>query len=107
MSDSQNLNAIDVYNAIRNFGRFLKTDVKVSGVTIDCVFKGSDAKILNVPGFTVEVEISNTAPVETSYPLIVFMGVGLRVKFPETTKEGISFDKISAARKIASITAPI
>lgn len=87
MSDTQNLSTMDLYKTIRSFSDFLKTDVKVSKGMIDKkVPKGYDYKILKNPGCTVEVAISNTAPVESDYPLIVFMDVGLRVQLPKTVK---------------------
>jgi hypothetical protein len=33
-------------------------------------------------GCSIEVDISNTAPIEPYYPIIVFIGVGLGVQFP-------------------------
>jgi hypothetical protein len=82
---------MDLYNLIRSFGNFLKTEVEVSSGMIDMkIHKGDHWDTVSVPGCTFEVEISNTAPVESDYPLIAFMGVGLRVKFPKAMHRTIT-----------------
>ena len=41
------------------------------------------------PGCNIQVEITNTAPPETEYPLIVFIGVGLGIQFPKSMPKSI------------------
>jgi len=40
-------------------------------------------------GCSIEVDISNTAPIEPNYPLVVFIGVGLVVQFPNAMHESV------------------
>ena len=85
MSDNQNFNSLESYKLIRSLGGFLKTEVKVSEETIETKNeKGSVREVILNPGCSIEVDISNTAPIETNYPMIVFIGVGLGVQFPKT-----------------------
>ena len=90
MSDIQNLNSIDSYKIIRSLGDFLKTEVKVSEENIETKNdkRSGTGAILN-PGCSIEVDISNTAPIEPNYPLVVFIGVGLGVQFPKAMHESI------------------
>jgi hypothetical protein len=41
------------------------------------------------PGCSIEVSISNAAPTEPNYPLVVFIGVGLGVQFPKAMHASI------------------
>ena len=89
MSDIKNLDSIDSYDLIRSLGDFLKTEVKVSEENVETKNeKGSSTGIL-APGCSIEVDISNTDPVENNYPLIVFIGVGLGIQFPKAIHASI------------------
>ena len=90
MSDNQNFNSLESYKLIRSLGGFLKTEVKVSEETIETKNeKGSVREAILNPGCSIEVDISNTAPIEPNYPLVVFIGVGLGVQFPKAMHESV------------------
>jgi hypothetical protein len=90
MSDNQNFNSMDSYKLIRSLGDFLKTEVKVSEEMIETKNeKGSGMGGILNPGCSIEVDISNTAPVGPNYPMVVFIGVGLGVQFPKAMHASI------------------
>jgi hypothetical protein len=84
MAETTNIKTVELYEAIRNFGGFLKTDVKIQS---EMISRAGDEKTHGViidPGCTIRVDIGNTAPLEQDYPLIVFIGVGLGIQLPKT-----------------------
>jgi hypothetical protein len=88
MSDKDKMNELDTYSSIKSLSNFLKTDVKVtSGIIEDRVTKKGEP--IQTEGYSVKVKISNSAPVESSYPAVVFTGVGLAIKFPNTRHTSI------------------
>ena len=75
---------------IRSFNSFLKTDVKVLSEMIETQQeKGKNPDVITEPGCRVQVKISNTSPIESDYPMIVFIGVGLGVQFPKSMPRSI------------------
>ena len=90
MTDINNLNDIDCYNLLRSLGNFLKADVGVMCGKIERIVRtATERKTVVNDGYNIRVTISNTAPTESNYPLIVFVGVGLRVQFPKTLQRSI------------------
>ena len=51
--------------------------------------RGGGRQAIETDGYNVKVTISNTAPTESDYPMIVFMGVGLKIQFPGTSHRTI------------------
>lgn len=81
-----NTNESDAYMYLKNLGKYLSTDVGITcGRITRTVHRGSGRQAVDTGGYTVIVAISNTAPQESNYPLVVFMGVGLRIQFPNTS----------------------
>ncbi|MFC1953409.1 hypothetical protein ACFLWR_04690 [Chloroflexota bacterium] len=80
-------NENDAYMSLKNLGRYLKTEVGIVSGKIERMRKagGSSLKLEPVldDGYCIQATISNTAPVEPDYPLIVFMGVGLKFQLPK------------------------
>jgi hypothetical protein len=83
--ERNHVDPIAFYNTIQSFKDLLKTDVKIVNEAV--LRRNEDAKnpknTLH-PGCSIQVEISNIAPIEEKFPMIVFVGVGLGVQFPET-----------------------
>lgn len=81
------MNENEVYTSLKNLGNYLKTDIEISSGTVVSRVPGGEIGS-RVPrereGHNIKVKISNTAPVETDWPTIVFTGVGLVVKFPKS-----------------------
>lgn len=79
-------NEFDTYTSIKNLGNYLKTDVGISCGKIERLRRASGNSIKREPeivdGFNIKATISNIAPTEPDYPIIVFMGVGLKFQFP-------------------------
>jgi hypothetical protein len=84
MAEATNINTVDLYDAIRNFGRFLKTEVKIQSEMISRAGNYEQHGVIINPGCTIQVDIGNAAPLEQDYPLIVFIGVGIGVQLPKT-----------------------
>ena len=83
--DGQHFDSMAFYNSIRNLRNFLKMDVKVINETILRINEAAaNPKVTLHPGCTIHVDISNIAPDEENFPMIVFVGVGLGVQFPKT-----------------------
>jgi len=90
MSENQNFNSMDSFKLIRSLGGFLKTEVKVSEEMIETKNENkSSMEAILTPGCSIEVSISNAAPIEPNYPLVVFIGVGLGVQFPKVMHASI------------------
>jgi len=83
--ERNHVDPIAFYNTIQSFKDLLKTDVKIVNEAV--LRRNEDAKnpknTLH-PGCSIQVEISNIAPIEEKFPMIVFVGVGLGVQFPKT-----------------------
>ncbi|MFC1904525.1 hypothetical protein ACFLXT_01990 [Chloroflexota bacterium] len=82
-----NENESDAYLSLKNLGNYLKTDVGISCGKIERLRRTGGSSLKREPiiidGFNIKATISNTAPAEPDYPLIVFMGVGLKCQLPE------------------------
>ncbi len=85
-----NTSESDAYMYLKNLGKYLSTDVGITcGKITRNVHRRMEWETIDADGYSIIVNISNTAPVEASYPLIVFMGVGLRIQFPGTSHRTI------------------
>ncbi len=80
MKNITDINEHDAYSLIRSLGNYLRADAEVSSGTIVRKTRG---QYIVTDGHTVMVTISNSAPVESGYPMVVFTQVGLMVKFPK------------------------
>ena len=79
-------NDSDAYMLLKDLGKYLKSDVGITcGKITRNALRGSGRQAVDTDGYTVIVTISNTSPQESNYPLVVFMGVGLRIQFPNTS----------------------
>jgi hypothetical protein len=83
--ERNHVDPIAFYNTIQSFKDLLKTDVKIVN---EAVLRRNEyaknPKNTLHPGCSIQVEISNIAPIEEKFPMIVFVGVGLGVQFPKT-----------------------
>ena len=82
----------DAYSLIQSLGNYLKTDIEVSSGIIERKVRGTDVGSRvskESEGHNVKVTISNTAPIESNYPMVVFTGVGLLVQFPQSLHRSI------------------
>ena len=70
--------------SLKNLGQYLNTDVGITCGKIERMVRKSDGgrKPVLSDGYNVKATISNTAPTEVDYPMIVFMGVGLKFQLP-------------------------
>ena len=79
-----NNNESDAYTSLKNLGKYLTTDVGITCGKIERMVRkssgGREPELTN--GYTIKVTISNSAPTELNYPMIVFMGVGLKFQLP-------------------------
>ncbi|MFC1933702.1 hypothetical protein ACFLUK_02495 [Chloroflexota bacterium] len=102
-----NTNGSDAYISLKNLGKYLNTDV---GVTCEKItrnaLRGSGRQTIETDGYSVKVTISNTAPTELDYPMIVFMGVGLKIQFPGTSHRTIPRMKNESTLKVDLTNAP-
>jgi hypothetical protein len=83
--DRPHVDPMALYNTILNLRDFLKTDVKILNETV--LRRNEDTKNPKItlhPGCSIQVDISNIAPIEEKFTMIVFVGVGLGVQFPKT-----------------------
>ena len=66
---------METYQAIKGMMAFLKTEVEVKQGEVE---QKADGRVLKTkPGYIVKTTISNIAPVEATWPMIVFSGVNL------------------------------
>jgi len=83
--ETTDVDSLALYHTIHSLRDFLKLDVKVLNENV--LRRNEDAKSPKLtlhPGCLIQVEISNIAPIEENFPMIVFIGVGLGVQFPKT-----------------------
>jgi len=82
-----NVNESDAYASLKNLGNYLKTDVGISCGKIERLRRTGGSSLKREPtvvdGYNIKATISNTAPKEPDYPMVVFMGVGLKFKLPK------------------------
>jgi len=74
------VNESDAYKMIQTLGNYLKTEIETSYGTIEKQLRYGKGTVLG-EGHSVKVTVSNTAPVVTTWPLVVFMGVGIGFTF--------------------------
>ncbi|MFC2003635.1 hypothetical protein ACFLV4_06830 [Chloroflexota bacterium] len=77
-------NDLDSYKLLKNLGKYLNTNVGIVCGKIERMVRkssGSREPVLT-DGFNIKATVSNTAPTEPDYPMIVFMGVGLKFQLP-------------------------
>jgi hypothetical protein len=72
------LNEFDMYKSIKSLMNYLKTEVNVSPGEVEK--KGMGKVYRMTPGHLIKITVSNTAPVEKTWPMIVFTGVCLVTK---------------------------
>ncbi|MFC1904389.1 hypothetical protein ACFLXT_01285, partial [Chloroflexota bacterium] len=103
-------NEFDAYMALRNLGKYLDTDVGITCGKIEKMIRKTSGNSLKrepvlSDGFNIQATISNTAPAESDYPMIIFMGVGLKFQLP---KPPISIQRMKnqSALKIDLTNAP-
>ena len=78
---TNNTNDLDSYMLLKNLGKYLKSDVGIiCGKITRNALRGSGRQTIETGGYNVKATISNTAPKEPDYPMVVFMGVGLKFK---------------------------
>lgn len=78
MLDKNKASESDAYDLIKSFENYLKTEIEVTQGTIERqVRRGYNRETIQEEGYTVKVTVSNKAPTEPSWPLVVFTGVGL------------------------------
>ncbi|MFC2002991.1 hypothetical protein ACFLV4_03485 [Chloroflexota bacterium] len=79
-------NDLDSYMLLKSLGKYLNSDVGITcGKITRNTLRGSGRQTIETAGYDVKATISNTAPTELDYPMIVFMGVGLKIQFPNTS----------------------
>jgi hypothetical protein len=80
------MNKSETYEMLKSLGNYLKTKIEVLSGTIEINARHNLGSLTNkkVGGHIIKVTISNTVPVVTDWPAIVFTGVGLIVKFPKS-----------------------
>ena len=81
------MNNINVYKSIKDslkeLNNYLQADVEVSKATV------ADYMRPPADGFKIIIKITNSAPTEDNWPLIVFTGVSLTVKFLKGPKHAV------------------
>jgi|GEM_PF-4930398 len=66
---------METYQSIKGMMAFLKTEVEVKQGEVE---QKSNGRVLKTkPGYIVKTTVSNIAPVETTWPMIIFSGVNL------------------------------
>jgi len=84
-------NEFGTYQLLQSLGKYLNTDVGITcGKISSTVSRGTGRTTVDRDGYSIIATITNTAPIEPSYPLIVFMGVGLIIQFPNTSHRTIT-----------------
>ena len=80
---TNNTDDLDSYVLLKNLGKYQKSDVGITcGKITRNALRGSGRQAIETGGYNVKATISNTAPTEPDYPMIVFMGVGLKFQLP-------------------------
>lgn len=105
---TNNTDESDAYASLKNLGKYLKTDVGIACGKIERMVRrtsGGREPVLS-DGFNIKATISNTAPTEPDYPMIVFMGVGLKFRFPKTFSRSIQRMKNQHALLVDLTNAP-
>ena len=69
------MNELDVYDSFKTLGNYLKADIESSYGIVEKQ-RRHGVKVQE-EGHLVKITVSNTAPVEATWPLIVFTGVGI------------------------------
>ena len=105
---TNNSNEIDAYMSLKKLGGYLKTDVGITCGKIERMVRKSSRgrELVLSDGYNVKATISNTAATESDYPMIVFMGVGLKVQFPKTSHKSIQKMKNESTLKVDLTNAP-
>ncbi|MFC1958343.1 hypothetical protein ACFLV6_00250 [Chloroflexota bacterium] len=79
-----------VYKLLQSLGKYLNTGVGITcGKITRNLYGASGWKTIDADGYSIIVTISNTAPMEPSYPLVVFLAVGLEMQFPNVSPRTI------------------
>jgi hypothetical protein len=69
------LNEIDMYGSLKSLMNYLKTEVEVIPGEVE---RKEHLRVIGtVPGYIIKIKVSNTAPVGTTWPMIVFTGINL------------------------------
>jgi len=105
---TNNPNEFDAYVSLRNLGKYLQTDVGITCGKIQRMVRktrGGRETVLS-DGFNIKATISNTAPTEPDYPMVVFMGVGLKFQFPKIFSRSIQRMKSQNALLVDLTNAP-
>ena len=72
------MNECDAFSLFQSLGNYLKTELDSSyGIVQKQVRRGARRETVETEGHIVKVTVSNTAPVEPKWPLVVFTGVGI------------------------------
>jgi len=72
------MNESDAFSLFQSLGNYLKTDIESSYGTVEKqVRRGNERVRVQGEGYIHKVTVSNTAPVEPKWPLVVFTGVGI------------------------------
>jgi len=104
---TNNTKDLDSYMLLKNLGKYLKSDVGITcGKITRNALRGSGRQTIETGGYNVKATISNTAPTEPDYPMIVFMGVGLKFQFPGTSHRTIQRMKNESTLKVDLTNAP-
>ena len=73
---------LDAYSLLQSLGDFLKTDIEVSRGMIERKVESQEGwKPVHLEDHTIKVTVTNTAPTEPRWPVVVFTGIGLRIKY--------------------------
>ena len=72
----------EAYEMLKSLGNYLKTELTItSGSIIYKFLIAGRPSSKECEGHSISVNIRNTAPMETNWPLVVFTGVGLVINF--------------------------
>ena len=82
MVSQTKLDEFDAYALLKSLGNFLEAGIEVSsGIIERKAPRGDRRETIQYEGHTIKVTVRNTAPTESNWPVVVFTGVGLEVKF--------------------------
>lgn len=77
----------EAYLSLKSLGKYLNTEVGIVSGKIERLRRTGGSSLKREPvledGYCIKATICNTAPVEPDYPMIVFMGVGLKFQLPK------------------------
>jgi hypothetical protein len=102
------MDEFDAYASLKILGKYLNTDVGITCGKIDRMVRKTNGRREPVlaDGFNIKATISNNAPAEPDYPMIVFMGVGFKFQLPKASSTSIQRMKKQGALKIDLTNAP-